>query len=49
MLALIDRDRQTTKGARVARGKELLQETVSLLVGLVKSFGPDRLGEETVA
>ena len=30
-------------------GKQLLHETVSLLVGLVKSIAPDRLGEEPVA
>ncbi len=33
----------------IQRGKELLHETVSLLVGLVKSIAPDRLGEEPVA
>jgi len=32
----------------IQRGKELLHETVSLLVGLVKSIAPDRLGEEPV-
>jgi len=29
-------------------GKELLQETVALLVGLVRSIAPQRLGEEPV-
>jgi len=29
-------------------GKELLHETVSLLVGLIRSIAPDRLGEEAV-
>jgi four helix bundle protein len=29
-------------------GKEFLRETVSLLVGLIKSISPDRLGEEPV-
>ena len=33
---------------QIQSGKELLHETVSLLVGLVKSIAPDRLGEETV-
>ena len=32
----------------IQRGKELLHETVSLLVGLVKSIAPDRLGEESL-
>ena len=30
------------------RGKELLRETVALLVGLIKSIDPDRLGEAPV-
>ena len=33
---------------QIQSGKETLQETVSLLVGLIKSISPDRLGEETV-
>jgi four helix bundle protein len=32
----------------VERGKEVLRETVSLLVGLIKSVSPDRLGEDPV-
>ena len=32
----------------IQRGKELLHETVSLLVGLVKSIAPDRLGEDSL-
>jgi four helix bundle protein len=31
---------------QIEGGKRLLQETVSLLVGLTKSIAPDRLGEE---
>jgi len=30
----------------VGSGKEILRETVSLLVGLIRSVSPDRLGEE---
>jgi hypothetical protein len=30
----------------VESGKEILRETVSLLVGLIRSISPDRLGEE---
>jgi hypothetical protein len=30
-------------------GKEILHETVSLLVGLIKSISPDRLGEGPLA
>ena len=33
---------------QIQSGKETLHETVSLLVGLIKSISPDRLGEETV-
>ena len=33
---------------QIQSGKETLKETVSLLVGLIKSISPDRLGEETV-
>ena len=33
---------------QVQRGKELLCETVCLLVGLIKSIAPDRLGEGSV-
>src|SRR6266550_3215087 len=29
-------------------GKEILHETVSLLVGLIRSIAPDRLGEEPI-
>jgi four helix bundle protein len=32
----------------IQRGKEILHETVCLLVGLIKSISPDRLGEEAV-
>jgi hypothetical protein len=32
----------------IQRGKEILQETVALLVGLIKSVSPERLGEEPV-
>ena len=32
----------------IQRGKEILHETVRLLVGLIKSISPDRLGEEPV-
>jgi len=32
----------------VESGKEVLRETVSLLVGLIKSVSPGRLGEEAV-
>jgi len=35
-------------GEEVERGKEILRETVSLLVGLIRSISPDRLGEEPV-
>jgi four helix bundle protein len=31
---------------QIQSGKELLHETVSLLVGLIRSIAPDRLGEE---
>src|SRR2546426_1773130 len=30
----------------IESGKEMLRETVSLLVGLIRSIAPDRLGEE---
>ena len=30
------------------KGKEILHETVSLLVGLIRSIAPDRLGEEPI-
>jgi four helix bundle protein len=30
------------------KGKELLNETVSLLIGLIRSIAPDRLGEEPI-
>ena len=30
------------------KGKEILNETVSLLIGLIRSIAPDRLGEEPV-
>jgi four helix bundle protein len=33
---------------QIESGKQLLQETVSLLVGLGKSVAPDRFGEEMV-
>ena len=33
---------------QIQSGKELLHETVSLLVGLIRSIDPDRLGEEPV-
>ena len=33
---------------QVQSGKALLHEVVSLLIGLIKSFSPDRLGEEPV-
>jgi four helix bundle protein len=33
-------------GEDVESGKEILRETVSLLVGLIRSISPDRLGEE---
>jgi four helix bundle protein len=33
---------------QIQRGKELLHETVCLLVGLIKSLSPERLGEEPV-
>ena len=33
----------------IRSGKELLHETVSLLVGLIKSIDPDRLGEDSLA
>ena len=32
----------------IRKGKEILHETVSLLVGLTKSVSPDRLGEQSV-
>lgn len=31
-----------------AAGKEILHDTVSLLVGLIRSIAPDRLGDATV-
>src|SRR5437879_759973 len=31
---------------QIKNGKEILHETVCLLVGLIKSISPDRLGEE---
>jgi len=31
---------------QIQPGKEILHETVSLLVGLIRSIAPDRLGEE---
>jgi len=34
---------------QIRGGKELLHETVCLLVGLIRSIAPDRLGEESVA
>src|SRR5687767_1586197 len=34
--------------SEVQKGKEILREVVSLLIGLVKSISPDRLGEEPV-
>lgn len=33
---------------QIQKGKEILHETVCLLVGLIKSISPDRLGEEPV-
>jgi hypothetical protein len=33
---------------QIQRGKEILHETVSLVVGLIKSVSPERLGEEPV-
>ena len=33
---------------QIQNGKEILHETVSLLIGLIKSISPDRLGEEPV-
>jgi len=32
----------------IQRGKEVLREAVSLIIGLVRSVSPDRLGEEHV-
>jgi len=32
----------------IQRGKEILHETVSLLIGLIRSISPDRLREEAV-
>ena len=32
----------------IQRGKEILHEIVSLLIGLIRSISPDRLGEEPV-
>jgi four helix bundle protein len=34
---------------QTAAGKQILVEVVSLLVGLIRSISPDRLGEEPVA
>ena len=34
---------------QIQSGKQVLHETVSLLVGLIKSIAPDRLGEEALA
>lgn len=34
---------------QIQGGKEILYETVSLLVGLIRSISPDRLGEEPFA
>jgi four helix bundle protein len=36
-------------GEQIQGGKEILHETVSLLVGLIKSISTDRLGEEPLA
>jgi four helix bundle protein len=33
---------------QVQSGKRILHETVSLLIGLIKSISPDRLGEESL-
>ncbi len=33
---------------QVQSGKELLHDTVSLLVGLIRSIAPDRLGDESI-
>jgi four helix bundle protein len=33
---------------QIRSGKAILHETVSLLVGLIKSISPDRLGEESL-
>jgi four helix bundle protein len=43
---LVARKRCTRE--QIEGGKRLLQETVSLLVGLIKSVAPGRLGEDTV-
>ena len=32
----------------IQSGKEILRETVSLLIGLIRRINPDRLGEEVV-
>src|SRR6186713_2447913 len=32
----------------IGRGKEILHEVVSLLVGLIRSISPDRLSEEPI-
>jgi four helix bundle protein len=43
---LVAKGKCTTE--EIQKGKEILNETVSLLVGLIKSISPDRLGEEPV-
>jgi four helix bundle protein len=43
---LIAKGRCTTEETQ--KGKELLRETVSLLVGLVRSIAPNRLGEDPI-
>jgi len=43
---LVAKGKCTTE--EIQSGKELLHETVSLLVGLIRSIAPDRLGEEAV-
>jgi four helix bundle protein len=43
---LVAKGKCTTE--QIQSGKELLHETVSLLVGLIRSIDPDRLGEEAV-
>ena len=41
---LVAKGRST--GEEVEKGKEILREIVSLLIGLIRSVSPDRLGEE---
>ena len=50
LVAVADVDVLVAKGKctseQIQRGKEILHETVSLLVGLIRSISPERLGEE---